>query len=157
MFVYTVYTPIYRHKQRINQPFKKNQMSTSSKSQEITSKTVSMRIPMPEYMKLLQEAYEHRISISELLMLRIFNKDKDSAKVTEYKLLFRGTKAQLHEFLANDRALSAVFVDLLKGRTKKSVTSKIMEIREGEVIQRGRYEVRMPKKYGRTEVWEQME
>jgi len=129
-------------------------MSTSTKLQEITSKTVSIRLPMPDYMKLLQEAYEHRMSISDLLMLKIFKDVDNVEEQPQEKLIFRGTKANLHDFVEKDRMLSGLFADLLKGRTKKSPTSKIMEIREGEVIKRGMYEVRMPKKYGRTEIWE---
>jgi hypothetical protein len=66
-----------------------------SRPPEIYSKTISVRVPMEDYLRFLTEATRSKLSLSEYLFLRIYQEDK--AKEFEKKLSDKEAKIKVLE------------------------------------------------------------
>lgn len=130
---------------------------------DISTKTVSLRIPMDKYISLLNEAYEHKISMSELLLLRLFSPEKKSKSVnkpTQTPVKERGKKSPKNDTsiprIIYQGSKSEVWNKMKKNRKtygfNRWQVERFMGDNERE-FRKGKYELRYPRR-GRLQLWQ---
>ena len=77
-----------------------------SRPGDITGKTVTARLPMEDYIKVLQSATGQNLSVSEYVLLKLFTEDRETALKAEIEQL-KTDLAQEAEFTEKYKSISA--------------------------------------------------
>ena len=77
-----------------------------SRPGDITGKTVTARLPMEDYIKVLQSATGQNLSVSEYVLLKLFTEERETALKAEIEQL-KTDLAQQAEFTEKYKSISA--------------------------------------------------
>lgn len=118
-----------------------------SRPSDIYSKTLSVRLPMDSYIKVLKKASSMELSVSEYITLKLFDENNDNSIINNENDVSKDNKKQKNKWILVD-----TFSD--KSQYKHPVIKNIPSIKKGspKISKDGKYKIVAVKK-GLNEVY----
>lgn len=98
---------------------------------EISTKTVSARIPMEDYIKFIKEATDNKLSLQEYLTVRIYQEDKSKEYQTELDKLTKQVEALIKEKKSIDTELKKLSPQVNKAAEEnKTLKAQVTDLQK---------------------------